>query len=324
LTEIYPCVTPVLIKSKLRMETPGQVFSAIQDRDDNSQLGTCDHGLASLRRALMPTLICAAAACGDLAAIQAMVGDGASLAKSDYDGRTALHLAAAQGHAATVRRCHAATATAISTEIYLCVTPVLVTKLRMETPGQVQYLVGQRSMELSCRDRFGNTPLHNAVEARHIEVVKVLRAAGAVLGLPERRLASLLWYVDLGWVFPMQRLFLSAVLVEILRAHRVAWIDCDFRANEESRGLIDDWCSEMCSAGDQVALICYVAAGAQLSASDYDFRTALHISAASGNIEITKLLLRGGASPAVRDRWGRTPMDEGEPGVSILEAVHFD
>ena len=59
--------------------------------------------MTGVRAALMPTLLCAAASLGDLAAIEAMVSDGAAVHQlADYDGRTALHLAAAEGHLAIV------------------------------------------------------------------------------------------------------------------------------------------------------------------------------------------------------------------------------
>ena len=42
-----------------------------------------------------------------------------------------------------------------------------------------------------------------------------------------------------------------------------------------------------------------------------DKRTALHISAAEGNLQAVRLLVEeGGASPEVADRWGHTPLDE--------------
>ena len=103
------------------------VFSAIQDREpDGGAIGGTDSapgtpsryhdeiygvtataggnlGLASLRRALMPTLLCAAAGTGDTDAIMAMVADGAVLrTATDYDGRTPLHLAASEGRDAVV------------------------------------------------------------------------------------------------------------------------------------------------------------------------------------------------------------------------------
>ena len=63
-----------------------------------------------------------------------------------------------------------------------------------------------------------------------------------------------------------------------------------------------------------------------LDSADYDKRTALHLASAEGNSEIVEALLRAGASPLIKDRWGATPLDEakreGRSGtVKVLEAV---
>ncbi|EOD32770.1 hypothetical protein EMIHUDRAFT_455955, partial [Emiliania huxleyi CCMP1516] len=66
--------------------------------------GLADYsGLPALRRALVPTLLCAAAGNGDMQAMLALVADGAVLRTSrDYDGRTPLHLASSEGRDAVV------------------------------------------------------------------------------------------------------------------------------------------------------------------------------------------------------------------------------
>mmetsp|Transcript_31254 Transcript_31254/g.87645 ORF Transcript_31254/g.87645 Transcript_31254/m.87645 type:complete len:704 (+) Transcript_31254:67-2178(+) len=48
--------------------------------------------------------------------------------------------------------------------------------------------------------------------------------------------------------------------------------------------------------------------GAKVGAADYDDRTALHIAASEGYLEIVLLLLDRGANPNPRDRWGNIPL----------------
>jgi lysophospholipase len=152
------------------------VFTAIQDRELDTEGGavggppgtpTCvaaasgegGNGLAALRAALMPTLLCAAAGSGDLDAIGSMVADGAVLATcADYDGRTPLHLAASEGREAVVA-----------------------------------YLIQpEHGMSLSAQDRAENTALANAAKYRKRRVIVLLVEAGAKLALAEHRLAGIL------------------------------------------------------------------------------------------------------------------------------------
>ena len=47
-----------------------------------------------------------------------------------------------------------------------------------------------------------------------------------------------------------------------------------------------------------------------INTCDYDKRTALHLAAAEGHIEIIKYLLDEGANKLIKDRWGNTPYHE--------------
>lgn len=55
--------------------------------------------------------------------------------------------------------------------------------------------------------------------------------------------------------------------------------------------------------------------GADLSAINYDLRTALHIACAEGNEEVVKHLLINGAAVHIRDRYDRSP---------LMEAINHD
>lgn len=50
--------------------------------------------------------------------------------------------------------------------------------------------------------------------------------------------------------------------------------------------------------------------GANLSAVNYDLRTALHVACAEGNEEVVKHLLLNGAAVHIRDRYDRSPLSE--------------
>ena len=53
-----------------------------------------------------------------------------------------------------------------------------------------------------------------------------------------------------------------------------------------------------------------IAKGVPVHAGDYDSRTALHLAAAEGCLEVVEYLVSHGHPEFVRDRWGATPLDE--------------
>ena len=65
---------------------------------------------------------------------------GVNMEIGDYDGRTALHLVAAEGHA----RC-------------------------------VRFLLEVCGVPHDCKDRWGQTPLSEAIQFKHIQVAAILR-----------------------------------------------------------------------------------------------------------------------------------------------------
>ncbi|KAK6307268.1 60 kDa lysophospholipase isoform X1 [Coregonus clupeaformis] len=110
---------------------------------------SCKEELEAVRDALTPTLACAASKIGDVEALDAIKEMGSNLSLGDYDGRTPLHVASCEGHL-----------------------------------NVVQYLLGQGAT-VYAKDRYGDTPLRNAVRFRHKEVVKLLRKTGAHFSMDE-------------------------------------------------------------------------------------------------------------------------------------------
>ncbi|XP_030299360.1 60 kDa lysophospholipase isoform X3 [Sparus aurata] len=104
---------------------------------------SCKEELEAIRDALTPPLACAAAKIGDVEALEALKEMGSNLCLGDYDGRTPLHIAACEGHL-----------------------------------NMVQYLL-INGASVYAKDRYGDTPLCNAVRFRHKDVVQLLRKTGA-------------------------------------------------------------------------------------------------------------------------------------------------
>lgn len=63
-------------------------------------------------------------------------------------------------------------------------------------------------------------------------------------------------------------------------------------------------------AGDIKKIDMLKSYGANLSAINYDLRTALHIACAEGKEEVVRHLLLNGAAVHIRDRYDRSPLSE--------------
>ncbi|MEE6493838.1 hypothetical protein FKM82_016951 [Ascaphus truei] len=109
----------------------------------------CKEELEAVRDALTPALACAAAKTGDINALEAIRDMGGNLSSEDYDGRTPLHVASCEGHFTVV-----------------------------------QYLLNNGAT-VYAKDRYGDTPLMNAVKFRQMEVIRLLRQTGAHLSWEE-------------------------------------------------------------------------------------------------------------------------------------------
>lgn len=95
-----------------------------------------------LSRVMYPVLLCSAGSRGDIEAVERMIGGDISIDMGDYDGRTALHLAAADG------------------------------QVKM-----VQFLL-DNGADVNVSDRWGATPLQDALRHHQDEIVRVLEGAG--------------------------------------------------------------------------------------------------------------------------------------------------
>ena len=75
-----------------------------------------------------------------------------------------------------------------------------------------------------------------------------------------------------------------------------------------------EWATKLCAAAadsDIERLKELVSKGAQVDMGDYDKRTALHLGASEGLLDIVKhLILEAKANPNPIDRWGFSPMDD--------------
>jgi len=159
----------------------------------------------SVRRALLPILLTCAAKAGDLDTIKQLIEQGANLNEpSDYDGKTSLHLASAEGHLSVVkhllmngasvyvrdRRGRTPLFDAIRNKKYVIVDLLIAVGARfdhdeIEVARELCVAANENDVDrlrlwkracvdMNCTDLDGRTALHVAVLKRNVEVVRFL------------------------------------------------------------------------------------------------------------------------------------------------------
>ncbi|KAL1521251.1 hypothetical protein AB1Y20_020922 [Prymnesium parvum] len=214
--------------------------------------GAAEADMAALRNEVMHAgRLCQLAAAGKVEEVRALVlEEGVPVHIADYDARTALHVAAAKG------------------------------QLRL-----VRVLLEELHADPNPADRWGSTPLDDAVRGGHSQLERYLKAR---------------------------------------RATKTFLTDANTDGSSSGR-TVAEMVGSLCAAafmGDLPALRALGAseAGRQsVNSSDYDKRTPLHIGASEGRPDVVQLLLTElHADPNVEDRWGGTPLLDAERRPSAL------
>lgn len=130
-----------------------QLRAAVEQKDERIwTLGLMVGGTQAGASSVDGAMLCAAAAAGDVSRLRAALHaySPSALSSCDYDQRTALHLAACENQMAVVR-----------------------------------FLIEEASLDvLSPSDRYGNTPLDDAMRCGHHDVAHFLRSHGAKSSTP--------------------------------------------------------------------------------------------------------------------------------------------
>lgn len=180
---------------------------------------------------------------------------GADPDSKDYDHRRALHVAAAEGAAAAAAALLDAGA------------------------------------DVNAADRWGSTPLRDAVAWRRLQICKLLIARGGDVHAVDRR----------G--------------VNVVDAALESGSDDCLREVVNAGGTLKgarDGATRLCaaaSAGDLRLVEKLVSAGLEPDTADYDRRTALMLAAAENKWSVAAKLVELGADLRRKDRWGKDAVD---------------
>lgn len=271
-----------------------------------------------------------AAGAGDLAGVRKAIEKGAVPSKGNYDGRTALHAAAAAGKIPVVRR-----------------------------------LVDELGAKVNAKDHWQGTPLDDAVREGHKAVAEFLLQKGAVCGKQQdapsdyRMLYEAIIKGNVECVKSLVRSkadihtgnadkrtplhaacakgnqLVVKVLVDEGRADVNASdrlgstpLDECLRGNHKDvadymrrrgakagKAIVNtEAAASLCDAaarGDVQKLRELRASGVDVNCGDYDMRTAIHLAASEGLVEVIEVIVNElGGNQNVTDRWGGTPMDD--------------
>ncbi|KAI0566278.1 Serine/threonine protein kinase [Gracilaria domingensis] len=164
------------------------------------------------------------------------------------------------------------------------------------------------------QDYDRRTPLHLACSEGHVEVAELLLVNGASHSARDRVGRSPVDdAVTNGHrkILCVLRQYGATIPPHLLEAQPES-------VNQKGMDLV-----EHAARGRADAVRQYLKQGANPNFGDYDHRTPLHLACVEGRHEVVRILLQAGANIHLRDRWGSTPLDEARKGgyTSIVEEI---
>ncbi|MFL6872617.1 MAG: ankyrin repeat domain-containing protein, partial [Candidatus Azotimanducaceae bacterium] len=215
--------------------------------------------------------LCTRAAEGHLDGVRHLLDCQASVNAVMYDLRTALHLSASEGH-----------------------------------EHVVQFLLKNKADPM-LTDRWGGTPLQDAVRGGHSSCAQTLRDAGAVD--PNSAVAGLQAEGGDG----------SEGRPPMTRGRTQSTLDFE-KLTTFSDGEV---LCKAAASGVVSNIRKVLETGADVNSCDYDRRSGLHVACAEGHLDAVKLLVEKGANVNCEDRWGGRPLHDAQRRANNAELVSF-
>lgn len=282
---------------------------------------------------------------GDRVGIERQLADGADIQEGDVEGNSPLHVAAEapRNEIATIQTLieNGANLNACN---YMGACPLHYVCLRKSNWRGVANVLLENGAEINCQTLAGKTPLHFAAERDMPELVEVLLLSGADVGIAdaEGNLPQHLVLQREGGRDTVKRQILEYLVqyeanlmianletfTPMLLACRSGYVRClQFLCERGSHMQASTCRREMglhlaCAHGhpETAQFMLQVFPGG-LEFTDVEGNTALHRSAAIGNVECALLLLKAGAKPTVKNNARQTAMDmaKGSRGSAMAD-----
>lgn len=277
-----------------------------------------------------PSLLVSALS-GELDAVKAAILNGYDSHECDYDNRTALHLAAADGHLEVVEfllslgdteildvedrwgftpltlalhygqfevveymKRHGAVNATVSDHESSNLWGSKLCSLAAEGNLEELQAIVESGGDVSCSDITNRTALHLSVASGHVNIVNWLVEHSEID----------VNAVDMMGVSPLQIAIDSgnSVIQEVLREHGA--IEPDIAHTSEDKHLLSELC-ELAFNGELDTLRLALSEGKiDVNLQCYDGRTLLHNAVSGRQIKTVEYLVDSGADPSVADCWG--------------------
>eukprot|EP00516_Mucochytrium_quahogii_P001350 CAMPEP_0203761766 /NCGR_PEP_ID=MMETSP0098-20131031/14788_1 /ASSEMBLY_ACC=CAM_ASM_000208 /TAXON_ID=96639 /ORGANISM=" , Strain NY0313808BC1" /LENGTH=542 /DNA_ID=CAMNT_0050655899 /DNA_START=421 /DNA_END=2049 /DNA_ORIENTATION=- len=144
-------------------------------------------------------------------------------------------------------------------------------------------MLHESGADLHAKDRWGGTPLDDATLEKQTSCAEYLVSRGVTFGTRSH----------------------------VINPETAAQIEEDFTRAIDPTSFLGRYLQ---AAADGNLESIQSMGQVDVNCADYDQRTAIHVSASEGRLEVVKYLIENGALVNCRDRWGRTPLDDALAG----------
>eukprot|EP00066_Takifugu_rubripes_P014703 XP_011603969.1 PREDICTED: inversin isoform X2 [Takifugu rubripes] len=243
----------------------------------------------------------------------------------DYEGRTPLHFAVADGNEAVVKVLTSYQGCNVTAYDNLFRTPLHWAALLGH--AQIVHLLLERNTSGTIpSDSQGATPLHYGAQSNNAETVGVFLSHPSVKDEPDLEgRTAFMWAAGKGSDEVIRTMLGLTPQIDINMADKyggTALHAASLSGHVSTvkllleRGAMVDYLDVMkhtplfraCEMGQRDVILTLIKGGAQVDLVDVDGHTALHWAALGGNAEVCQILMENGISPNVQDQAGRTPL----------------